>query len=117
MSKTQQRETQQPDDTVEFADAVIEAAAGSRRIALRHALMIAGIVAAIAAIAVLWACTPMRHWLDIDRLSAVVDRFADSPLAPLIVVSMFVIGGLVVVPVNALTAVTILVFGPVTGAL
>ena len=110
-------DTQRADDTVEFADAVIEAAAGSRRIALRHALMIAGIVAAIAGIAVLWAFTPMRHWLDIDRLSAVVDRFADSPLAPLIVVLMFVIGGLLVIPVNALTAVTILVFGPVAGAI
>ena len=110
-------EIERPDDTVQFADAVIEAAAGSRRIALRHALMIAGLVAAIACIAVLWAFTPMRHWLDIDRLSRIVDRFADSPLAPLIVVLMFVIGGLVVIPVNALTAVTILVFGPVVGAI
>jgi len=110
-------ETQPRDDTVEFADAVIEAAAGSRRIVLRHAVMIAGIVVAIACIAMLWAFTPMRHWLDIDRLSAVVDRFADSPFAPLIVVAMFVIGGLIVIPVNALTAVTILVFGPIAGAL
>jgi len=110
-------EVQRPDDTVEFADAVIETAAGSRLIAWRHALMIAGGIVAIAAIALLWAFTPMRHWLDVDRLSAVVDRFADSPFAPLIVVLMFVIGGLVVIPVNALTAVTILVFGPVAGAL
>ena len=110
-------EAKRADDTVEFADAVIEAAAGSRRIALQHALLIAGIVAAIAGIAMIWAFTPMRHWLDIDRLSAVVDRFADSPLAPLIVVTMFVAGGLVVIPVNALTAVTILVFGPIVGAL
>jgi phospholipase D1/2 len=107
--------TRGPDDTVEFADAVIEAAAGSRRIAFRHALMIAAIVIAVAGVAVLWAFTPMRHWLDVDHLSAVVDRFADSPLAPLIVVAMFVIGGLIVIPVNALTAVTILVFGPVAG--
>ena len=110
-------EIQRPDDTVEFADAVIETAAGSRRTVLRRALMIAAVVAAIAGIALLWAFTPMRHWLDIDRLSAVVDRFADSPLAPLIAIALFVIGGLMIVPVNALTAVTILVFGPIMGAI
>jgi phospholipase D1/2 len=110
-------DTQQPDDTVEFADAVIEAAAGSRRIALRRALLIAGIVVAIAGVAMLWAFTPLRHLANIDRLSAVIDRFADSPMAPLIVIAMFVVGGLIVMPVNALTAVTILVFGPLAGAL
>ncbi|HEX4479731.1 MAG TPA: VTT domain-containing protein [Rudaea sp.] len=110
-------EIRRQDDTVEFADAVIETAAGSRRIALRHTLLIAGIVIAIAGIAVLWAFTPMRHWLDIERLSAIVDRFGDSPIAPIIVIAMFVVGGLVVIPVNALTAVTILVFGPLAGGL
>jgi phospholipase D1/2 len=108
---------EQLDDTVEFADAVIEAAAGSRRIAWRRALLIAGVVAVIAGIAMLWAFTPLRHLLNAERLSGLVDRFADSPVAPLIVVAMFVVGGLVVMPVNILIAVTILVFGPVAGAL
>ncbi len=106
-----------PDDTIEFADTVVEAAAGSRIVVLRRALLIAATVIVLACVAMLWAFTPMRHWLDIGRLSAVIERFADSPLAPLIVVGMFVIGGLVVIPVNVLTAVSILVFGPVAGAL
>jgi phospholipase D1/2 len=110
-------DTPQPNDTVEFADAVIEAAAGSRRIAWRRALLIAGIVIAIAGVALIWAFTPLRHLLNADRLSGIVDRFADSPMAPLIVVAMFVVGGLVVMPVNVLIAVTILVFGPIIGAL
>ncbi len=110
-------EVQHTDDTVKFADAIIVAAAGSRRSALSHAALIVAIVIGVAGIAVLWAFTPLRHWLDIDRLGSMMDGFADSPFAPLIVAVMFVLGGLLVIPVNALTAVTILVFGPLAGAL
>jgi phospholipase D1/2 len=43
------------------------------------------------------------------------ETFAESPLAPLIVVAAYVIGGLVVLPVTVMIAFTGIVFGPILG--
>jgi uncharacterized membrane protein YdjX (TVP38/TMEM64 family) len=46
---------------------------------------------------------------------AALSDFKDSPVAPLIVLGGYVLGGLAVVPVTVLIAVTVLAFGPVLG--
>jgi phospholipase D1/2 len=73
-------------------------------------------VVLLGSIAALWLATPLREWIDVERLVAVMNRFGDSPLAPLLILAAYLGGGLVLFPVNVLIAVTIIVFGPVLGA-
>lgn len=63
----------------------------------------------------LWLATPLREWIDVARIVALLRRFGDSPLAPLLMMAGYVLGGLVVFPVNVLIAVTVIVFGPLFG--
>ncbi len=99
-----------------FAELVVEAAEGSPDVARRRVMFYFGVVAVAGALVAAWWLTPLRHWVDIDHLTRLIRRFSESPFAPLFTIALFVIGGLLVVPVNALTAVTILVFGPLVGS-
>lgn len=87
-----------------------------RRRALRW-LLIAAIACALltAAIAIVVGARDFA-WSDlpafIDRMTA----WRDSPVAMLAMLGCFVVGGLVVFPVNLLIAASIVVFGPVVGA-
>ena len=93
-------------------------AAAQRRTTLRRRLLWSGAFAAvIITLAVLWLDTPLREWADVPRLVAAAHRLGDSPLAPLAVLGAFLAGGIVVAPVNVLIAATVIVFGPVEGAL
>lgn len=88
-----------------------------RRRALRW-LLIAGIVCALLTLAVAVVVGARTFaWSDlpafIDRMSA----WRDSPLAMLAMLGCFIVGGLVVFPVNLLIAASIVVFGPIAGAL
>jgi phospholipase D1/2 len=63
----------------------------------------------------LWVATPLREWIDVARIVALLRRFGDSPMAPLLMMAGYVIGGLIVFPVTVLIAVTVIVFGPALG--
>jgi phospholipase D1/2 len=106
-----------PQEPAEFAELVVEAADGSPRELRRRIVVIFAACFVVVTIVLIGWLTPLRHSLDIDHLTQFVARFSDEPLAPLIMVGLFVVGGLIVVPVNVLTAVTILAFGPVYGSL
>lgn len=54
--------------------------------------------------------------LSLERLLAALQRYAREPAAPFVVLLVYVVGGLVLVPVMALIAATGLAFGPVYGA-
>jgi phospholipase D1/2 len=60
----------------------------------------------------LWQWTPLREHLEISSLVSYLEDFARGPLALPITITGFVIGGLLVMPVVLLIAVTILAFGP-----
>jgi phospholipase D1/2 len=79
--------------------------------------IVAVIVLVIVAVITLWLFTPLREWIDVQRLVAVVGTFSDSPFAPVAMLAAYVVGGLIVIPVNILIAVTVIVFGPVLGAI
>lgn len=74
-------------------------------------------VVLLAALALAWRLTPLGQWLNFDQLVGYAEQLDGQPLAPLAVVVAFVVGGLIVVPVTLLIAVTAIVFGPVQGAL
>jgi len=76
---------------------------------------IIALVAALAGTALAWRYTPLREWLDFGTLVRNAHEWQSSPLAPLAVIAAYVAGGLLVVPVMLLIAVTAAVFGPVAG--
>ena len=71
-------------------------------------LMLLGLAAA-------WQLTPLGNWLEVERLAAWVNSLRGHPLAPLLVLGGYVIGGLVLIPVLVLITVTALAFGPLLG--
>jgi phospholipase D1/2 len=73
------------------------------------------ILLGLLALAAAWQWTPLSQWLDIPTLVDTVGRFRDTPIAPLLTIGAFLIGGIAVVPVTVLIVVTVLAFGPVLG--
>jgi uncharacterized membrane protein YdjX (TVP38/TMEM64 family) len=71
----------------------------------------------LAALAFAWRYTSLGEYLDIEDLTAYAAVFRDSAFAPILVPAIFVVGGLLMVPVMLLIAVTALVFGPFPGIL
>jgi phospholipase D1/2 len=78
-------------------------------------------IAAISVLTVLlglvavWWLTPARQWADVNRIAAAAEGLAASRWALPATLLTFVLAGLVVFPVNLLTAATMLVFGPWPG--
>lgn len=70
----------------------------------------------VAAVLLLWLATPLREWIDVARIVALLRRFGDTSLAPLLMMAGYVIGGLTVFPVSVLIAATVIVFGPAFGS-
>ncbi|MEO8743596.1 MAG: VTT domain-containing protein [Lysobacteraceae bacterium] len=69
------------------------------------------------AICLAWLYFPIESAPSIAELIALAQQARTSPLAPLVALGCFVIGGVVVFPVNLLIAATIIVFEPLYGAL
>jgi phosphatidylserine/phosphatidylglycerophosphate/cardiolipin synthase-like enzyme/uncharacterized membrane protein YdjX (TVP38/TMEM64 family) len=86
-----------------------------RRPAQRRLLINIALIATLVALAAAWRWTPLRHWLHPDTLFATLDTVRALPLAPLLVLALFVAGGLVVVPLTLMIVVTVLSFGPLFG--
>jgi uncharacterized membrane protein YdjX (TVP38/TMEM64 family) len=101
----------EPDAPLRAESEIEELVEGARPRAAVFALWI-GVVAAVLAI---WLATPLREWIDVARIAGLLRRFGDSPLAPLLMMAGYVVGGLIVFPVNVLIAVTVIVFGPAFG--
>lgn len=77
--------------------------------------MLIGVV--IAGIVAIWVLTPLRHWLDVPRAVDALRGLSDLAWMPVILIAAFVIGGLVLFPVNVLTAAAIIIFGNVLGVI
>lgn len=66
-------------------------------------------------LAAVWRFTPLG---DIaPQVRDVLAHLQDSPAAPIIVVGVFLLGGLVVAPVSLLTLASVVTFGPIRGTL
>lgn len=102
-----------PDQLV--ADLVPEPA--TRKGTRRRVFALAAVVLAIAAAALAWRHTSLREWLDLGTIVANSKGFEAQPLAVLAMFAAFVLGGLMLVPVTLLIGVSVLVFGPIEGAL
>jgi phospholipase D1/2 len=78
---------------------------------------LAVVLLAIGAAALAWRHTALGEWLDLGTIVADSKGFEMQPLAVLTMFAAYVIGGLMLVPVTLLIGVTVLVFGPIEGAL
>src|SRR5690348_15295589 len=84
-----------------------------RRRALRW-LAIAGGISALLTIAIAVVIGARAFaWSDLPVFVERMTAWRDSPLAMLAMLGCFVLGGLVVFPVNLLIATSIVVFGPI----
>jgi len=83
----------------------------------RTVLAVAGTATALAGLALAWYATSLSDYTDVGYVASVISRYSQSALAPLFVVTAFVLGGLVVFPVVVLIAATAAALGPWMGAL
>ncbi len=68
-------------------------------------------------LAAFWQWAPIREHLNVLDLAAQLQTFAQGPMAAPVTIAGFLVGGLLVMPVLLLIAVTILAFGPWWGFL
>jgi uncharacterized membrane protein YdjX (TVP38/TMEM64 family) len=87
----------------------------NRSSAHRQMMLGVGVLLVVAALAAAWQWSPLGEWMELSRLMAYAQEFERSPAAPFIIVSSFVIGGLVIAPVTVLVTATVLAFGPLHG--
>lgn len=80
-----------------------------------HAAVVAAVVTLFAALILIWRETPLREVLNIHSLLDFVESLQQHPLAPLFILALYVIAGIVFVPVVLLIAATGMVFGPWLG--
>jgi phospholipase D1/2 len=75
----------------------------------------AAVLLVLAAVAAAWRWTPLRDWISLDSLVRMSRDIADSPLAAFVVLAVYVMGGLLVLPITVLVILTAVVFGPFLG--
>ncbi len=68
-------------------------------------------------LAAFWQWSPVREQLNVAELARTLDDLVSGPWAALVTLGVFLVGGIVVMPVLLLIAVTVLAFGPWWGFL
>ena len=84
------------------------------RVLRRREIVLAALALALLLTA-LWLRIPETSRPSAADLLLAAERWRNSPLAPFLAIACFVVGGLVVFPVNLLTAATVVVLGPWLG--
>jgi uncharacterized membrane protein YdjX (TVP38/TMEM64 family) len=80
-------------------------------------LKVAGLSALAAGalgLAAAWRWGPLSEWLSVDSLVGWAFHLRTLPLAPLLVLGVYAVGGLLMVPLTLLVAATAIVFTPLT---
>lgn len=80
----------------------------------RSLLPVALVALVFAALALVWRVTPLSELVSPDALGGVLAAIEDAPWTPLLVLSLYVVGGLVMLPVTGLILATGLAFDVVT---
>lgn len=79
--------------------------------------VLVGLIAILATLAIAWRYTSLGDYLDVEDLTRYAATLRETAFAPILVPAVFVVGGLLMVPVMLLIVVTALVFGPFPGIL
>jgi uncharacterized membrane protein YdjX (TVP38/TMEM64 family) len=87
----------------------------SRHASLKRRLLVLVLaLLALLALAAAWSWSPLRSWLDVDRIVAALQQLGQS-FGPVAAVFGFALACAVAVPMTFLTLVTLVAFGPATG--
>jgi len=78
-------------------------------------LRLAAIPLALIALAIAWQFPPLSTIASLDQIGPMLQALAAEPWAPLLVLGVYIVGGLIAFPVTILIAATAAAFGPVLG--
>ncbi|HVF65652.1 MAG TPA: VTT domain-containing protein [Casimicrobiaceae bacterium] len=78
---------------------------------------LASVLLVIGLAALAWRYTPLREWLDLREIVDNSKGLGHQPLAVFAMLAAYVVGGLMLIPVTLLIATTVLIFGPIEGAI
>ena len=78
-------------------------------------LKLAAVPLALIALAIAWQFPPLSSIASLDQIGPMLQALAAEPWAPLLVLGVYVVGGLIAFPVTILIAATAAAFGPVLG--
>ena len=81
----------------------------------RKAWWFATVIVLCLLLAILWRWSPLGNWFTLNNLLETADAIRNSPIATLLVLSIYVIGSCLMFPVTLLVLATALSFGPYTG--
>ncbi len=98
-----------PDDFIERFIDKEDHHSGRRRLIVFVALILA-----LIALAAAWKWSPLTEYLDIGVMSAWIGSLSNYRFMPVIILVLYVLGGLVVFPVTAMVAITAVLFPPLT---
>lgn len=87
----------------------------AREPAPRRMLGVVLLVCALILLALAWRFTPLRDIVNLRSMVDFAERLDEMPFTPVVVMACYVIGGMLMVPVTLLIAVTGIVFGPWLG--
>ena len=82
---------------------------------LYRRVLLAGLLITACALAACWRFVPVEEWSKSAELLSLLQEMRTNSLAPLIVISFYVIGGLLIFPVIVLIPLTAFVLGPLSG--
>jgi uncharacterized membrane protein YdjX (TVP38/TMEM64 family) len=97
----------------DLADALVPPEEEDRKSARPKAVGLLLLLGATLALAAAWRWTPLSEWLDLQTLKEWGATFRENRYAPLLVLSAYLLGGLVMMPVTLLILVTAFTFPPV----
>ncbi|WP_260294004.1 VTT domain-containing protein [Sedimenticola hydrogenitrophicus] len=102
-----------PLDPEQLADYLLPAE--ERQPLSRRLLLIGLVLGGLLALAAAWRWTPLGDWLDLETLKQTAKLVKDNPFTPLIVMAIFLLGGLIAIPITLLIVITLITFGSWTG--
>ncbi len=82
----------------------------------RRLVMAVSVVAALGALAAAWRWTPLAAAVNIETLVGALEALGRGPLGFVTLLSGFIAGGFLAVPITLLIAVTVIAYGPWYGA-
>jgi phospholipase D1/2 len=83
----------------------------------RRVVGILSVVIVLSALAAMWKWTSLNQWIDAEFLARQGNALRDLPMAPLLVVLVYVLAAVIVFPVLGLIFATAMLFGPWLGIL
>lgn len=90
----------------------------AKLIPLKQQIIIACMILSVfAAIGLIWQFSPLSDSVTPEKVAEKMQQFKNDPWAPLIMIGIFVAGGICFLPLTALMVATAMTFGPMLGIL